>query len=583
MWVKSSLKIYIGILGTLIILSINAFSEENCTNLSQLELKNAKITLAEQVPKGEFTAPNGRKYPVEEFCRIRGVSVSSDESRIVFEVWLPVSGWTGRYHQFDPGSMGGSLSYEGLSWRLNKGDAVAARDILGLSYSSEDVALRHSLDLMINVNSLTNYGYRGHRVTAENGKKITEAYYESPPHHSYFSGCSSGGFSAFKEAQAFPDDWDGILAGAPSNNILQILFGTWPKIALAQNVIGPNIGDTSSRITLEKLPAIQAAAVASCSGEAHVINGIPADPRFCRYDPKILACTDKETDECLTESQVKTLRGIYEEPKLASGEVIFPGVLPSFESYQWPGWIIPIKVDKKTVPGSRFQEYYQSLGKKIEKWLYGDRARIESGFLKYYSQLIQKGDYWSPKDYDLEEGYLTAMATKYSSKTLSSLIALDHKNLKQFKDKGGKILMYHGWADPASPAEGAIEYFNNVVNDIGNYKATDSFLKLYMMPGMGHCTGGDGANQVGASPFMAGNLHDDAKHDMVRSLEAWVEEGAEPDEIVAVKYLDNRPESGVEFTRPLCVYPKVRVYKGVGEISKASSFKCETGITPLAR
>ncbi len=304
------------------------------------------------------------------------------------------------------------------------------------------------------------------------------------------------------------------------------------------------------RIPHAKLPFIQKTALASCSEEAHVAGGVAADPRHCRYDPDILLCKGRETDQCLTAPQVATLKAIYDGPKNPrTGEQIFPGFAPTTEAEPgvvggWAGWL---------------------LGTDTTPPIAANSINMVRGWLADPDMDIRTFDF--DKDYKKLAEVMHVVPAEGDLADLSALQAA-----------GTKLMLYVGWADEIFPPEWAIDYFNRVAKLSGGVEKAQSFFRLFMVPGKLHAGEGPGGNSVGQNlSFTSPALKDDANHDIHRAMEAWAEKGKAPDQIIAVKYnQDMKPSSGVALTRPICPYPQLPVHTG-GSTNVAANFKCEKG------
>ena len=538
-------------------IATTANSPSGCQLLQGKQVDNATVLIAEHIPAGPYTALNKQTYTVPAFCRIRASVNTSDTSTVFFETWLPLHDWTGRYHQFDAGGFWDSISYSGLAWRLEKGDAVTEVDSVGdwrdtVATTDDPFAFMRDPEKVLDL-------VRGHRAAAQHAKAIATLFYQRAPEYSYFTGCSGGGYSALIEAQRNPEAWDGILAGAPAHNYLHLLFGRSYLAGLGESEAG--------RIHPEKLPAIQQAALRSCSDKAYVIDGVAADPRHCRLNPELMLCQGAETDSCLTAPQIASLKQIYQGARYRDGNKVNFGYSSTIEAERslWlldgslnpTGWEGAVTGGKTTtVPQYR-------------------------SFTSGYQNLVLQGRPWSVEQFDFDRDFPRALTHSVAGQPLVSLLEATDPDLSRFKRRDGKLMIYHGWGDPNIPAEGAIEYVEQVSRRMGAGQLPD-FMRLYMVPGLLHCIGGPGANAFGQYPLTQGGKHyvskplkGDARHDIVKALETWVEEGVPPSSLTAVKYTDDaEPEKGVKMTRPLCVYPAIPVYNGNGNISQAGSFDC---------
>jgi len=515
-----------------------SLADSTCADLLHLKLSNADIVLAEHVSAGIFTAPDGNAYDVPTFCRVHGVARPTGDSEINFEVWLPAENWNGRYYQNGIGGFAGRIGYNGLAESIKQGNAVAATD-MGHTEEGASWALGHP-------EKIIDYGYRGLKVTTDHSKLVLSAYYGKPAIYSYFAGCSSGGSQALMVAQRYPEDWDGILAGAPAN------FLTLESTMQAENEV-MQWSTPGYDIPHAKLPAIQKAALASCQSDAHLIDGVAADPRFCQFDPASLLCEEgADSNACLTSNQVDTLKKIYKglvNPD--TGELLYPGYEATFEADLWPNVIIGER--RGQTPGYHF-------GSELLSKMVTDNPDLD-----IYSM-------------DIKDVLPQLYKKTVSGKLLREVLDFDNPDLRKLHDQGGKLIVYHGWGDGLPTPRGSVHYYQDVMKLMKSSHDIDSFYRLFMVPGMGHCGYGPGANAFGQLSITPG-LKNDREHNVYRALEAWVERGVAPEKIIATKYIDDKPEKGVSFTRPLCLYPKLPVYDGGGDIKKAKNFSCKLGET----
>ena len=376
---------------------------------------------------------------------------------------------------------------------------------------------------------IVDFGWRAiHEMTLK-AKSIIQAFYGDAPKKSYFSACSNGGRQGLMEAQRFPEDYDGIIAGAPANYWTKV-FATfiWDIQAMQ--------AEPGSYIGANKIPAIAHAVVAACDANDGVKDGVLNDPPACHFDPKALLCQQGDSDSCLTAPQVAALKKIYDGPVDAKGQQMFPGFLPGGEEGEggWVTWI-----DRG--PGKDLQSVFAS------------------GF---YSNMISTKEPIDLKSINVETA--VKLADDQQGQTFNAI----DPNLKPFAARGGKLIMYHGWSDAALPPVAAINYYNSVEEALGPGKP-ELFMRLFMAPGMQHCGGGPGANSFGQFAPTG-----DADHDINLALERWVEKGMAPDRLIATKFVDDKPEKGVAMTRPLCPYPEAATYKGTGDTNDAANFEC---------
>ncbi len=474
-----------------------------CESLVKLVLPNATVTLAQTVAAGTFAPPKGQPIrDLPSFCRVTGdIHPVAEESLMAFEVWIPSSGWNGKFYGIGNGGYAGSIGYGALANAVRHGDAAASTDTGHTATTGEpnaSWALGHPQKII-------DFGYRAIHETAVKGKAIAAAFYGSAVRHAYFNSCSNGGRQALMEAQRYPEDYDGIVAGAPANYWTHLLTeAMWDVQALSQ---------PGSYIPAAKLPAIADAVVAACDALDGVKDGVIDDPSQCHFDVSTLLCKGAESDACLNAPQVEALRKLYAGP----GPRIFPGHAMGGESGPggWAAWVTG------PAPG-------KSLG-------------FEFG-TQFFKNMVYQDAAWDYHTFDLQRD-----AKKADEKMAHDLNA-DDADLKLFAHRGGKLILYHGWSDPAISPYNTVDYYNRVAAKL-KAKETASSVRLYMAPGMQHCGGGPGPNTF----------------DMNQPIETWVEQGVPPGPIVAT-----RPGR----SRPLCPYPEVARWKGSGSTDDAANFSC---------
>jgi feruloyl esterase len=497
-----------------------------CPTLGTLSLPDTRIQFAQITAATTMLGPGGLvKTP--EFCRVGGVMTPSSDSEIHFEVWLPAAGWNGRFRGTGNGGFAGSINYSEMAAALRDGYATASTDTGHRADGIDaDWALGHP-------EKITDFGYRAiHEMTVK-AKAIVQSFYGEAPKHSFFASCSNGGRQALMEAQRFPDDYDGILAGAPANYWTHLLVANFYAAAK------PMLENPASYISKDKIPAIAQAVLAACDAADGLKDGLVSDPLACHFDPATLLCKGAETNSCLTAPQADSLKRIYAGAHTSDGALIYPGYEPGGEDGGggWAAWITGAQ------PG------------------FSAGVLFSTGFLR---NMVFSNAAWTFQGTNLSDS-LNAADSKMAS-TLNSTDA----NLKPFQARGGKLIVYHGWSDAAIPALNAVSYYQNVSQAMGE-STVDGFLRLYLAPGVQHCAGGPGPNLFGQFGVLKAG---DARHDMFSALVDWVEKGAAPSAIVATKYEQDDPEKRAEMTRPLCPYPQAAKYDGSGDSKKAESFSC---------
>ena len=507
-----------------------------CEELARLRLPDTRITSALTVAAGAFAPPPaaapwlvgdpGFYKQLPAFCRVQAEAKPTADSDITIEVWLPATGWNGKFRGQGNGGFAGEIDYRSLGLAVMQGYASAATDT-GHAASGTDAswALGHP-------EKIVDFAHRAIHEMTVIGKDTTNAFYGETAKRSYFSNCSNGGRQALMEAQRYPDDYDGIIAGAPANYWTHLL-------ATALYNAQATTLDPASYIPVSKVPTIAKAVNAACDAQDGVADGVLNDPRRCHFAPATLLCKNGDSESCLTQPQVTALTKLYDGPRDSKGQQIFPGYLPGAEDGQggWGLWITGPAPGKSLI-------FFFGVG--------------------FFSNMVYDKSDWDYKTSKFDE------ALALADKKYSSVLNATETDLKPFQSHGGKLIIYHGWDDAAISALNSINYYSSVVNKMGE-KQADSFLRLYLVPGMQHCGGGPGPDvfgQFGLSPV------NDAQHNMYLGLEQWVEKGTAPASFIASKAASPAPGAAVTETRPLCPYPQSAKYKGSGDTNNATNFLC---------
>ncbi len=505
--------------------SVSAWAA-SCESLRHLKLQDTTITLASEVAPGAFVSPRATLAALftnlPAFCRVTAQIKPTPDSDIRMEVWLPQSGWNRRFVTAGNGGFAGSIDTIALARAIAQGFATASTDTGHQASEAPDArwALGHP-------EKIVDFGWRAvHEMTLK-AKDIIRAFYGVAPEHAYFSSCSNGGRQALMEAQRFPSDYDGILAGAPANYWTRLLTqAAWDMRATE--------ADPASYIPASKIPALAAAVLKACDAADGVTDGIINDPRECRFDPAAIQCKAGDSDSCLTAPQVAALKKIYAGPRNAKGEIINPGFSPGGETGRggWALWVAG------RTPHDSLQYQFMT---------------------NFFANMVWNDPNWDFKSFNVDHDFNAA-----EEREGAALNATD-PNLRAFRDRGGKLILYHGWSDAAIPPLDAIKYFESVRTFLGA-DATDSFARLYMVPAMQHCRGGAGPDSFGQFSLTPPDV--DPQHNMFAALEQWVEKGVAPSSIIASH------EGERKMTRPLCPYPQVAHYKGTGNMNDAANFTC---------
>jgi Tannase and feruloyl esterase len=486
--------------------TVNA-AGNSCESLLKFAAANTTVTLAEQVPAGGFHPPGAggtqnasRFSDLPAFCRVAATVNPTADSDIKIEVWMPASGWNGKFEAVGNGGWAGTIGYPAMAQALARGYATTSTDT-GHSTPGASFAFGHP-------EKLVDYAYRSEHEMTVKAKSIINTFYGNAPMRSYFNGCSTGGRQALTEASRFPDDFDGIIAGAAANPKTRL--DTW-RIWMGLETLK----DPAARIPQEKYPAIHQAVLAACDGLDGLKDGLIDDPTRCHFDAHVLACKDADGPGCLTANQVRSVNTILGPAKSPlSGAVIFP-------SYQ---------------PGTELQ------------W-----GRLIGGPDPYDTALDQFRMVFNDPKWDWRTFDVDRDLAKAEQSLRGLLTAIDPQSISAFIGRGGKLLTYHGWSDQDIAPLASVNFYKSVTSAVGEAKASSS-LRLFMVPGMGHCGGGEGPNTF----------------DMMVPLEQWVEQGQAPARVVA----SHSTNGTVDRTRPLCAYPQVARYTGTGSTDEAANFTC---------
>lgn len=510
-------------------------AQQTCEQLKTLRLAHSEITSAEHLPTGKLNrSGNAPPLDLPERCVVKVISRPTLDSEIKIEVWLPASGWNGKFQQVGNGGWAGSIPTHSLAVALQRGYASAGTNT-GHDEGHPDGPAAWAIG---HPEKLIDYGHRSLHETTVVAKELLRSFYGKGPEYSYFVGCSNGGRQALMEAQRYPEDFNGIIAGAPANDFTNLLTGfVWNEQALLKNA--------SSSIPPEKLPAIQKAALSACDALDGVQDGLMEDPRRCRFDPAVLLCKGSENATCLNASQVEALKKIYEGPRNSQGKKIYPGFPPGTEAVAgtWLPWIVAAEPEKT----------------------------IQIGFgNSLYSQAVFENLKWNFRDLNFDQDVL------YANEKVGSIVNSTNPDLRSFRASGGKLIQYHGWADAAIPGYGSIEYYEKAKLFLEKYpdgrnhsaKQVTDFYRLFMIPGMGHCGGGIGPNQLGTG----GGQNPDPEKDILSALERWVEKGIAPEKLIGTGKATDDPFKTL--TRPICPFPQTAVYRGSGDPNLESSFQC---------
>jgi len=454
-----------------------------------------------------------------EFCDVKGYVAP----QIQFELKLPTKTWQGRYLQNGCGGFCGAIGQTRFpSCDLQPGGdfAVSATDDGHMAPGFDAVWAATNEQVRVD------FGSRAVHVVAVASKEIIQAFYGTAPQRSYFMGCSDGGREGLMEAQRFPADFDGIVAGAPANiwAPLNAEFQVWLARINLDAQGNPILTVPADPTAPNKLAALHAAALASCDGADGLVDGQIDDPRACRFDPASIQCpTGTDQPTCLTPAQVEVARKAYQGPVDAQGRHLYPGGEPVGSELAWRGWFV---------------------GPPAIGPLIGD------DYIKYSAFPIGQRTF-SVHDWQFTVDLFNRLRTE--GRVFNSTSA----DLRAFRSSGGKLILWHGWADQAIPPTGTPAYYDALQDRMGGLRSVQEFARLFMFPSMYHCAGGFGPSQF----------------DLINPIVHWVERGEAPARIVATQ-----TDSGkVVRTRPVFAYPEQARYTGTGSIDDAANF---VGVMP---
>ena len=440
-----------------------AQSADACAKLAALQLPGAAVISAALVTAGQSIA--GPVIAQTDLCRVAVTAKPTPDSDIRIEVWLPVKN-NGKFLQIGNGGFAGQIPMRVMMLGVSGGYIVAGTDDGHQSADGTDAswALGHP-------EKLVDFGTRAVKTTTDIGKAVTSAFLQTAPRKAYFFGCSDGGREALMTAQRHPADFDGIVAGAPAYD--------WTGLQGAAALIEQRMSQAGARIPTAKLPMIQAAALKACGGGAFV-----ADQKACKFDPKVLACSGADSASCLTGPELATLRLIYMGTREPSSGRHLPGLMPGAEAQpgSWSNWLL----GRNSGAGA------------VDK---------PTGFAANWFAYAVRGDA-STKVANLTKADFAA------SEKLAPIVSATDPDLSAFRAHGGKLVMYHGWNDPAISPGYSLSYHAAVAKKMGD---PSNFYRLWLVPGMLHCGGGAAPSNV----------------DWIGALAGWVEDGKAPEVLTA--------------------------------------------------
>lgn len=553
---------FVGVLVVATVLFAAPAAADTCTDLAKLSLPEVTSIAATSIAANTFTPPPlfpgfppGPPVPVA-FCRVQ-ITV---EPQIKIEVWLPpAANWNHRFQAEGGGGYAGVISFSALAMAVT-GDAVtgqfatASTDTGHPAFGTANgqggasgaqagggFALNPANDTLNN-GLIEDFASRSEHEMTVKAKALVRAFYGELPRFSYWNGCSTGGRQGWMEAQRFPEDYDGILAGAPAFNWDRFIPAElWPELAMKLEVGAP--------VSQAKLNAVTKAAIKACDGNDGVIDGVIGDPRQCHFDPHVLECGAPGAPldgTCLTNHEASAVQQIWRGPRGDDGEFLWFGLEPgtSFAGLANSTSTSPPVPLPFPIATDHFRLWIEQ--NPNFNWQTLDVASFEEGF-------------------------------RDSRAKFHAVIGTDDPHLSGFRHRGGKMITYHGWTDQLIFPRGSINYFERVVAANGGLEHVRDFDRLFMVPGMNHCAGGAGAVNFGQSGVVPVSL--DPEHDAILALQRWVEEGIAPDDFIATTdpqplHAAENPTNPATFTRRLCPFPETARYKGSGDPNNAVNFVC---------
>ncbi len=485
-----------------------AQEKSGCDDLFRQKIENVNLLSSALVPsQGDMPG----------YCRVLGVV----RPAINFEARLPASNWNGKFYMAGCGGFCGTLDSDrpgfvnAINYGLRRNYAVSTTDSghWGTAVTDGRWAFNNRI-------AENDWGWRAVTETARVSKLLIKAFYSREQGKSYFAGCSTGGRMAAMEAQRFPNDFDGIISGAPALDYTGLV-----ATSIAWNTQANTDRGGKTILNRAKVRMIGDAVRKAC-GNA---DGLIEDPTSCSFTPKQLQCTAGDAPDCLTTEEVGVLDKWYIDARNSNGEVLYPGAIPKGSEPFWPLWLTgDEKGSSPLVP------------------LFG------RDFVRYMAFPDDPGENYSILQFDLDKD-------PARMRPISEIYNAMNPDLSKFRDRGGKLIMYHGLADAIVPPGISTTYWKSVTEKMDGAEAVSNFYRLFMVPGFDHCglQSGVGISQSGLDPLSA--------------LENWVEKGVAPDMLPTTKYA---ADGTVERIRPLCPYPQMASLKG-GDVNNLSNYVCK--------
>jgi feruloyl esterase len=486
------------------------------------------------------------------FCRVQGVAKPSSDSEIKFEVWLPATkaAWTGRFKLNGTGGYAGATPYARLAQDIGDGMVTAGSNMGHDGGESPDWTLNHP-------EKVKDWGLRSHYYVATAAKALAQAFFAQPVAHSYFEGCSNGGRQAMMMAQRYPELFDGIAAGAPSQFYPDLLMWlTWSGKALTPVAGQPSVLPVAKRQLLSQ------ASHAACDAGDGLADGQITNPRVCTFNPNALRCTGGDTTACLTDPELTAANAMYGGSRSSSGLQRYGGAMPGSEAVWDP--------------------------------LFADNGGY-GPFIGHYVYSLNTPPFDWRRDLNWDDQYDVIKTA------LTPVTAAPSPDLTAFKSRGGKLIQYHGWNDPVVTPQGSVAYYNALIqfekfkalpregydaavagltgaqvtaDSLNLASSIQSYHRLFMVPEVGHCGGSTGPSAIGGGFTEPAKAQRVPESHVVSALARWVEQGVAPDVLIATRYAADG--TSITRQRPICAYPQIALYRGTGDLDAAAGFQCTT-------
>jgi feruloyl esterase len=535
---RSSIRLLLASAATLTLLAVASpgwaapSRAASCDDLVKLRLPDTVIKSATLVAAGD-SAAIGKTAPPDlpAFCRVVASVKAAAGSDVGVEIWLPNDHWSGVFHGNGNGGYAGLLAagYPGMEAGLRRGYATATTDM-----GTAPATPLNGDPLIGRRRAWKDWGRLSTHAMTVTGKAIARAFYGERISHAYFTGCSTGGQQGLIEAQYYPQDYDGILIGAP------VVNRTWGHAAAvwdwqaANDLPGHKLSDA-------KLTLLNRSAVADCAGRGNGLAADPfiSDPSVCKFDPAALLCRGADGDTCLTAGEVQTAKAYYSGPLNRAGRPTYYGWLPGSEAPGGLGWSF-----LQSPPGGE-----PAFGG-LFKWVFGANLK------------------WRRFDFDRD-------MPKVDAELGPDLNDATRGDMGRFRARGGKLIIYQGWADDLVAPMQTVDLYQRISRQAGGPSKASGFARLFLAPGVMHCGGGSGPGAFNSANGGTGNPSSATPaDDLFVAISHWVEDGVAPQKVIATGYIDGLPARGIALRRPLCAYPRKAWYKGAGDTHDAANFTC---------